>query len=151
MRKTAVLLLSLLTAAACASSGASKLKIPEPGIGIDQVVGPAELGYPYGPMEVRFNLGIQNNATIPLTLIRVSVSSTDPAGGAYSLRNDFYTFKETIPPHSTRVVTFWAKAFGWGRGMRESEPVTLHGTAYFETPTGAFQKVFIREVSQYSD
>ena len=148
MRTSAFLLLSLLLAA-CGTSGASKAKIPEPGVGIEQTVGPEELGYPYGPMEVKYNLGIQNNAAIPMTLIRISVSSTNPAGGAYTLRHDFYNFKETIPPHSARVVSFWAKAYGWGRGIRESEPVTLHGTVYFETPNGAFQKVFIRELSQY--
>ena len=49
------------------------------------------------------------------------------------------------------VVSFWAKAFSWGRGMRETEPVSVRGVAYFESPSGTFQKVFIRELSQYSD
>ena len=38
----------------------------------------------------------------------------------------------------------------WGRGMRDTEPVTVRGVAYFQTPTGTTQKVFIRELSQFS-
>jgi hypothetical protein len=35
--------------------------------------------------------------------------------------------------------------------MREMEPVSVRGVAYFESPSGAFQKIFIRELSQYPD
>ncbi len=149
MQKLFLLLLSAVTVAGCASSGAPKAKIPEPAVGIEQVVGPAELNYPYGPIEVKYNLGVQNNAPFPITLIRVDVATANSAGGAYTLRHDFYHFKETIPKNSSRVVSFWAKAFSWGRSMRDTEPVTLHGVVYFETPNGSFQKVFIRELSQF--
>lgn len=147
MRKTVALLLLSLTVAACASS--SNPKIPEPGVGIEQVVGPAELNYPYGPIEVKYNLGIQNNAPFPITLTRIDVATTDPAGGSYALRRDFYSFKETIPANSTRVIPFWAKAFAFGRTMRNTEPVTFRAIVYFNTPQGTYQKVFIRELSQF--
>jgi hypothetical protein len=149
------LLLPLFALAACATSGQqdqskAKAKIPEPGIGLEQVVGPAELGYPYGPMEIKYNFAVQNNASIPLTLVRIDLHTDDPPGGAYSLRRNFYNFKQEIPPNSVGVVTFWAKAVGWGRSMRDTEPVTVRGVAYFETPAGNTQKVFIRELSQYA-
>jgi len=147
MQKVVVTLFLPLVVAACASS--ANPKIPEPGVGIEQVVGPADLNYPYGPIEVKYNLGIQNNAPFPITLIRIDVATTNPAGGAYALRRDFYNFKETIPANSTRVIPFWAKAFSFGRGMRNTEPVTLRAIVYFNTPQGAYQKVFIRELSQF--
>ncbi|HYS52683.1 MAG TPA: hypothetical protein VER58_02820 [Thermoanaerobaculia bacterium] len=152
MRRFGLLTLSFAIFA-CASSkqAASKPKIAEPGIGLEQEVGPAQLGYPYGPIEIKYNLSVQNNAAIAITLIRVDIQSINPAGGAYNLRHSFYNFKQEIPPNSVGVVTFWARAFGWGRGLRENEPVSVRGVAYFESPSGALQKVFIRELSQYPD
>ena len=153
MKHLHFLIVATAVFASCASSGqtGSKAKIPEPGIGIDQAVGPAQLGYPYGPIEVKYELGVQNNASETITLIRVDIQSVNPSGGAYSLRHNFYNFRQAIPPNSIGVVTFWAKAFSWGRGLRENEPVTVRGVAYFESASGTFQKVFIRDLSQYSD
>lgn len=147
MRHAALVLLPALLLAGCGSSTASK--IPEPAIGIEQVVGPAELNYPYGPFDVKYNLGVQNNAPFPITLIRISMSTSGPAGGAYSLRREFYNFKEEIPPRSTRVVSFWAHAYGFGRNMRDTEPVTLRAIVYFNSSEGMFQKVYFRELSQF--
>lgn len=153
MKHLPLLLVVTAVLASCASSNSAgaKAKIPEPGIGIDQTVGPAQLGYPYGPIEVKYEMGVQNNAAETITLIRVDIQSVNPAGGAYTLRRSFYNFKQAIPPNSIGIVTFWAKAFSWGRGIRENEPVTVRGVAYFESPSGALQKVFIRDLSQYPD
>jgi hypothetical protein len=153
MGRNELLFLAALIFASCASSQnagtVTKAKLPEPEIGLEQAVGPAELNYPYGPIEVQYRLAVENRAAQPITLIRVDVGTLNPAGGAYSLRRNFYNFRETIPPNSGKVVSFWAHAFGWGRGIRENEPVTIRGIAYFESPSGTFQKVFIRELSQY--
>ena len=147
------ILLATAIFASCSSSqsGKQKVNIPEPGIGLQQEVGPRQLNYPYGRIEVKFNLGVRNNAQTPITLIRVDIATLNPEGGAYALRRDFYNFREIIPPNSERVVSFWAKAFSFGRGLRENEPVTIRGIAYFESPSGTFQKIFIRDLSQYED
>jgi hypothetical protein len=147
------LLLSAFCLVGCASSkSGSGAKIAEPGIGIEQVVGPADLGYPYGPIEVKYNFAVQNNAQVPITLTRVDIRSDVGAAGsgAYQLRRDFYNFHQEIPPNSVGVVTFWAKAYAFGRNNRDTEPVTIRGVAYFDTPTGPTQKVFIRELSQFA-
>lgn len=151
MKRFVLLLLFTVVFASCASSKQAGPKRPEPGIGLEQVVGPAELGYPYGPIELKYNLAVQNNANEPITLIRVDIQTINPAGGAYSLRRDFYNVRQIVPPNSVGVVSFWAKGYGWGRGPRETEPVSIRGIAYFESPTGTFQKVFIRELSQYGN
>jgi hypothetical protein len=153
MRALPFILLATALFASCASSqsGKPKVKIPEPGIGLEQEVGPRQLNYPYGPIEVKFNLGVRNNAEVPITLIRVDIASLNPEGGPYALRREFHNFRETIAPHSETVVPFWAKAFSFGRGMRENEPITVRGIAYFESPSGTFQKIFIRDLSQYEN
>ncbi len=148
-----MLVLAAILLASCASSKSnSNSKIADPGIGIEQVVGPADLGYPYGPMEVKYNIAVQNNAGVPITLTRVDIRSDPGASGsgAYTLRRDFYNFHQEIPPNSIGVVTFWAKAYAFGRNMRDTEPVTVRGVAYFDTPAGPTQKIFIRQLGQYS-
>ena len=153
MRRLSLLAATAIVLVGCATSKSTqpRAKIPEPGIGIEQVVGPRELGFPYGPIEVKYNLAVQNNAAIPMTLVRIDIQSEGVAGGAYTLRRYSYPFHQEIPPNSVGVVTFWAKAMAWGQSMRETEPVTVRGVAHFNTPSGATQKVFIRDLSQYAD
>jgi hypothetical protein len=142
-----------LLAVACASSKSpgNKSAKPDPPIDIEQLVGPAQLSYPYGPIEVQYQIVVQNPTAQPITLIRVDVRTLNPAGGGYTLRRDFYNVRKTIAPNATDGVTFWAKAFAYGRGMRDTEPITIRVIAYFESPAGNFQKVFMRELSQYPE
>src|SRR5438067_10399174 len=100
MKRFALLLSIAMVCASCTSSKTAAPKIPEPALGLEQVVGPAEVGYPYGPIEVKYNFAVQNNAAVPITLIRVDVQSINPAGGAYSLRRNFYNFHQIVPPNS---------------------------------------------------
>ncbi len=149
MKKALVLLVAAATLAGCASS--KKPKFPEPLVGIEQVVGPAELNYPYGPFDIKYNVGIQNTAPFPITLIRVTLTTTGVAGGAYTLRRGFfYNFNETIPPRATRIIPVWAHAYGFGHNIRDTEPITLRGIVYFQSQEGSFQKVFMRELSQFA-
>jgi hypothetical protein len=143
--------LILILAVACASSNSQKGKTakPDPPIEIEQLVGPAELNYPYGPIEVQYQLMVQNPTPQPITLTRVEVATLNSQGAAYTLRRDFYNLKKTIAPNATDSVTFWAKAFSYGRGIRDTEPITLRAIVYFEWPGGNFQKIFIRELPQY--
>lgn len=143
----------LLLAAACASSKAPNGKPAKPDVAIDvtQIVGPAQLNYPYGPIEVQYEFLIQNPSAQPITLTRIEVATMNMAGGPYTLRRDFYNVNRTIPPNGADTVKLWAKAFGYGRGLRENEPITLRTIAHFQSPSGAFQKILIRELSQYPD
>ena len=143
----------LLLLAACASSKAQdgKPARPDVAIGVEQVVGPAQLNYPYGPMEVQYEFLIQNPSSQPITLMRIEVATTNMAGGPYTLRRDFYNVNKTIPGNGADTVKLWAKAFGYGRGLRQNEPITLRAVVSFQSPSGNFQKIFIRELSQYPD
>jgi hypothetical protein len=142
---------TLLLAAACASSNSQTAKTPKPDppIEIEQLVGPAELNYPYGQIEVQYQLVVQNPTTHPITLTRVAVATLNSQGAAYTLRRDFYNVRKTIAPNATDAVTFWARAFSYGRSMRNTEPITLRAIVYFDSPEGNFQKILMRELPQY--
>jgi hypothetical protein len=146
-----------LAAVACSSSGPAaprqKVSIPQPDFEIRQLVGPAELNYEEGAIEVKFRLDIGNRADIPMTLSRLEIVTVNPSGGAYTLDSTHraYYFNKTVNPHERAAVDFWAKAYGYGRGSRENEPVTVRGTLYFKTPNGYYDQVFVKEINQYPE
>jgi len=146
-------LAAALLLAACASSsgpGGPKAKVPQPQFAIEQLFGPAEANFPAGPFEVQYRIEIANQADVALHLEKLTISTVNPEGGAYSLTppHDYY-FKKEIPSKSSDVVEFWAKAYGYGRSMRDTEPVTIKGVAYFRTPAGEYlNQPFVRELVQ---
>lgn len=150
-RPTVPLAFLLLTA--CSSlapqPAGPKANIPEPQIRFEQVYGPRDAGFPYGNFEVKYQVQIQNRADVPLTLKRITISTVNPEGGAYSLTapRDYY-FNKIIPPKSTETLEFWARAYGYGRSMRDTEPVTVKGVANFQSPSGYLNQIFIREIGQ---
>jgi len=154
MKRLALLALSLVVIS-CSSSGNNKItsgpraNLIQPEIEFRQQIGPPELGFPVGRMEVKFEVRILNKSGEPLTLKKLELFSTNPEGGAYTVYRRSYYFNTTIEPDKIGSVTVWAKAYGWGRGMRESEPVTLHGAAYYDTPVGYLNQPFIKEIGQF--
>lgn len=143
---------TLLVLAACSSSSSQsgpKANVPQPDVAIEQISGPAESGYVPGPFEVKYRLEIQNKADVPLTLKRITITTLNPEGGAYTLSapHDYY-FNQSIPAGTTGAVEFWARALGYGRSLRETEPVTVRGIVYFSTPQGFVNQVFMRELGQ---
>src|SRR6266550_6543661 len=150
MRRFLILALLLV---ACSSSApqnaAPHAKIPQPEFSIEQIFGPGDAGYPTGPMEVQYRLEIANRADVPVTLERITIQTVNPSGGAYQLTapRDYY-FNRSIPAKSTETVEFWAKAYSFGSSPRENEPVTIRGVAYFQSPSGYLNQVFVRELGQ---
>jgi hypothetical protein len=146
-----------LAAVACSSSGPAtpkqKAEIPQPDFEIRQLVGPAELDYEEGPIEVKYRLDIGNRADLPITLSRLEIGTVNPEGGAYTLdsRRRAYYFHKTINAHEHAAIDFWAKAYSYGRSSRENEPVTVRGTLYFQTPNGYYNQVFVKEIGQYPE
>jgi hypothetical protein len=146
-----------LAVIACSSSGPAapkqKAELPPPDFEILQLVGPAQLNYEEGAIEVKYRLEIGDRADIPMTLSRMEIVTVNPDGGAYTLDRTHraYYFHKTINPHSQAAIDFWAKAYGYGRGSRENEPVTVRGTLYFETPNGYYNHVFVKEIGQYPE
>jgi len=147
--KTAFAALFLI--AACASQR-NMPNVTEPEIDVGQEIGPAELNYPTGPIEVKFDFRIANHWTKPMTVTRIELSTVNAevSGGAYALRHDFYNVKQTIVPGDTIIIPIWAHAYSFGRNLREGEPVTIRSIVHFDTPDGPYQKVLIRNIPQPS-
>ena len=143
MKQEFVLIFALLTA--CASGGPA---IIAPNIIFEQENGPADVNYPNGPIDVKFNMQIENKWTEPITAVRVAMQTLNAPGGAYTLNREFYEISAVIPPGETRIVTFWAKGMSYGRSMRTGEPVSIRAVVYFNTPAGTYQKVVGQELAQ---
>src|ERR1041385_1047570 len=149
-RMRPVLAAALLLAACSAATSGPKANVAQPQFAIEQLFGPAEAGYPVGPLEVQYRIEIANRADVALRLERITISTVNPEGGAYTLvaPHDYHFTKE-IPSKSSDAVEFWAKAYGYGRSMRDTEPVTIKGVAYFRTPAGEYlNQPFVRELMQ---
>jgi hypothetical protein len=150
MKRLPVAAALLLAACASSQSTGPKAAVAQPEFTIDQTYGPADAGYPVGSMEVKYRIEIANRADVTLTLTRLTISTANPEGGAYTLTppHDYY-FKKEIPAKSSDAVEFWARAYGYGRSMRDTEPVTIRGVVYFKAPSGYVTEPFVREISQY--
>src|SRR6478672_294099 len=102
-----------LAAVACSSSGPAtpkqKAEIPQPDFEIRQMVGPPELNYEEGAIEVKYRLEIGNRADVPITLSRLEIVTVNPEGGAYALDpgHRAYYFRKTIKPHEQMPIDFW--------------------------------------------
>lgn len=146
---------TVIALAACSSSAPATKKqnaqIPPPDFEIHQVVGPAQLDYPEGNFDMKFRLDIGNRADVPITLSQVQLVTVNPPGGAYSLDRRAYYFHNVIDAHQIASVEFWAKASSVGQSRRTTEPVTIRGTLYFESPGGNLRHVFVKELSQYGE
>ena len=147
------LLAFALLFAACSTTtpqdAGPKANVPQPEFSIEQTYGPSEANFPYGAFEVKYRFEIANRADVPLTLKRITVNTINPEGGAYTLTSphDYY-FNRTIAAKSADAIEFWARAYGYGRSMRDTEPVTIRGVAYFQSPSGYVNQVFVRELAQ---
>ena len=149
MRRFLAIALLLAACSSSAPDAGPKANVPPPQFSIEQTYGPVEANFPYGAFEVKYRFEIANRADVPLTLKRITINTLNPEGGAYALvsPHDYY-FNRSIPAQTSDAVEFWARAYGYGRSMRDTEPVTVRGVAYFQTPSGYVNQVFVRELGQ---
>jgi hypothetical protein len=148
MKRLAVAAL-LVFAAACSSSnapGAAKRILPE--VAIEQLVGPAQLGYPGGLVDIQYEVTVGNQSDEPITLRRIEVSSI--GGGAYRLRRESFPFGAKLGAHQQGTIQFWAHSIQSGQIFRGSnEPVTLRAILHFDSPSGPFQKIVMKSLDQF--
>jgi hypothetical protein len=144
-------LVCALLAAACASAPASApdVKIIQPDIEMTQLVGPADLNYPSGAIEVQFGLRIANRSGETIKLRQVEMTPVG-VGGPYRVRRRAYHFNEEVAPNGFKDVRFWARADAEGDAYAgdANAPVSLRAVAMFETPSGNFRKIFTKTFAQ---
>lgn len=151
MKQLALFTALLLAACSSASSTAQgpKANIVAPDFEIEQTFGPGDVGYPDGPLDVKYEIRIANHSTVPMTLKRVTLRTVNPSGGAYTLTPPLdHSMNVEVPPNGEKNVELWAHARGYGVTLRDREPVTIKGVAYFETPQGYYNQILNQELQQ---
>jgi hypothetical protein len=146
----AILCISFLGCGSSSSTGAAGPAIAQPEILFVQMVGPEELNWPRGPIEVQYGLRITNPGTAAITLRQIELSPSGSDSGAYRVRRNRYFFREEVGAGQSKDVTFWAKADSDGARDRidAQAPVSVRGIGYFESAAGNLRKVFVGHFSQ---
>jgi hypothetical protein len=140
----------LLLAAACASSsgasssGVRPSDVARPDIHVRQA-GPIVFGSgSQGPVTI--DVHITSNATVPLRVRGIEVSSPTPPGMMqYDIRRKAQTFNETIAPGESRTLGLVAKVVAWPRTQTPSSsgPLGIMATIRFEASGRGFREVVL--------
>jgi hypothetical protein len=127
----------------------NSVKIIPPDLEIVQLVGPAELNYPTGPIDVQYGVRIANRSSEPITLRQIQLQQVS-AGGPYRVRSETYFFNKPIAPGAFEELTFWAHADARGGAFATDAqaPVNVRGVAFFESKAGSFRKIFLKTFDQ---
>ena len=144
---------------ACGSSGTSgadasaptaeALGIARPDTSLLQLVGPEQLNWEAGLIEMKYALRIHNNAADPITLRQIQIKTVGQEGPYYVPQSSYF-FREAINGGAARDVEFFAKAHSGGDRYRidAQSPVAIRIIAYFETAGGNFRQTFITNLGQ---
>jgi hypothetical protein len=133
----AAVLLIALSGFASSSSNSPKVDVH-----LMQTSMPADTFFFRGPINLQYQLTIDNPTGEPVTLRRLDLSTIGP--GAYSLRTGATPITRTIRPNGTTTITLSAWGRASGGDLRSEEPVTVRGIAYFDTPHGhGFVRQFV--------
>ncbi|HEX2122827.1 MAG TPA: hypothetical protein VHL59_14435 [Thermoanaerobaculia bacterium] len=152
MKHAAAVAALVLFALACSSSqpdGTPRVAVTKPEMIFVQLVGPADLNYPTGSIEVQYGMRISNRWSEPITLRKIELTSMG-AGGPYVLKGETYFFQQKIAPAEYSDVTWWAEAYASGNAfaLDATAPVSVRAVAYFETSQGAMRKAIVRNFTQ---
>lgn len=134
--------LALLLIAGCASQ---RTAIAEPGITIDQLSStPTVAEHVTGGMPVHFRLTVTNTAAFPITLKRSELQSI--GSGGYEVTPTAHPFNIVIAPGASESVEFWVPANATTSVAGVNGAVALRVTTEYESPSGGFQSVQVRQV-----
>jgi hypothetical protein len=93
---------------------------------------------------LQYVVHIKNPLSVPVTLKRLELRTQ--GSGAYRLRSEALGLNRTIPAGGE--TTFQVSTWGRSRGGFMSEPVTLVGTAIFDSPDGPVARFFTEYLPQ---
>lgn len=152
------LLASIACAAliACGSSGsgasvptAEKIGTVAPETRLLQLIGPEQLNWQSGEIEMKYALEVTNRAAEPITLRQIQIQTVG-SEGPYYIPQSSYFFREAVTPGAKRAIEFFAKAFSEGNRYRidAQSPVSVRVIAFFEAPQGNFRQTFIANLGQ---
>jgi len=143
---------------ACGSSGgsggaavqtAAAIGTVEPETSLVQLIGPEQLNWESGQIELKYALRINNLAAEPITLRQIQIKTVGQEGPYYVLQSSYF-FREPVTAGSERAVEFFAKAYSSGNRYKidSQSPVSVRVIAFFEAPKGNFRQTFITNIAQ---
>ncbi len=136
--------LALIVIGACASQRSSTA-VAEPEITIDQLsAAPAAAEHVMGGMPVQFRLSVTNTAQFPITLKRAEFQSI--GSGAYNISPNSNPFDIVIGPGLTEAVDIWVPAYATTSVAGVNGAVAVRVITEYDSPTGRFQNVKVRQV-----
>lgn len=106
--------LACLAVLACGSSGSSGADVPaadpagtvRPETSLVQLIGPEELNWEGGDIELKYALRINNLAAEPITLRQIQIKTIGGDDGPYSIAQRSYFFREAVSAYTARDVEF---------------------------------------------
>lgn len=142
----AALVFVACVASACASSATDRDSPEAPEVVLGQQFTGAETLFLRGPVPLTFSLTIRNPLDVPVTLRRVELRTQGQGG--YTLRAEAPHLDKTIPAGGEETIQLHT----WGRSsggiVSRSSPVSLLGTAVFDSPRGDLARVFTAYLPQ---
>jgi hypothetical protein len=139
--KSALSGLAVLLLSACASSSATRARnASEVTVHLAPLNTQPDVLYYAGPINLQFQLSITNPTNQPLALRRVDLETF--GSGAFTLRTSGPPMNLKVPPGGTTnyVISVWGRSRGGY--LAASEPVTIRGVAYFDSPSGPLLRTF---------
>jgi hypothetical protein len=137
MKKYAIAL-SLSLLAACASSNKNSGPAVEMHITATNLT--TNTLYFRGPMTAALEMTINNPTADAITLRSLDLRTEGPS--AFRLRTGSTAVNKTIPPNSSATLTMSAWGQSAGGYFASSEPISIRGLAYFDSPHGSFTRLF---------
>jgi hypothetical protein len=132
MKRAAILL--LLIATACASANdASPVTVHIADTHLN-----ADLRYA-GPVAVEFIVEVSNPTNDTVMLRKVEIRTA--GGGPFAVHTSM-PYDRSVKPGDTITLDIHADGTSAGGRFAPEEPVVFRGNAYFDSPKGAFVKVF---------
>jgi len=145
MKKSIVVLMTVLLAAACGSSNNMKGKIADPEVRLFQTsVQTAIAEHVTGGIPVDFALSVTNHAEIPITLKRINIQSM--GSGGYNVSPTSRPFNVIIAPGATEQVQFTLPTFATASVAGVNGAVAMRVIAQFDTAQGAFENTTVHQV-----
>jgi hypothetical protein len=121
----------------------------EPTVELVQLIGPQQLNWEQGEIEMKYALVVTNRAAEAITLRQIQIQTVG-VEGPYFMPQASYFFRENVAAGQKRDLVFFAKAYSAGNRYRidAESPVSIRIVSFFEAPKGNFRKTFITNIGQ---
>lgn len=98
-----------------------------------------------GPITVNLQIDVINKSAETLKVDHIRLETVGE--GAYTIRPETRSFGKSVEPNKMTTLEVWLSGEAQDTILGNSGPVTIRGTAYFDSEYGKFQKVFMQQLN----